>query len=136
MAPRIRRKQDLRNKPPFDLREILLYGIPFWVGAILLGWYFGGLLGLKSAVVGLILLGIYVGSSTIVTKKFDQARKKSANKAMVIVLAGFLIKIIGLWLITFLLTLVVELNLPILVLTIAFGFSITLIIAILDWSRY
>ncbi|MBE0446505.1 MAG: hypothetical protein IBX64_00075 [Actinobacteria bacterium] len=143
MAPLGRQKQSTRSRPPFDLKYIILHGIPFWIGAILAGWYFGGYLGLRSVIIGLILLGIYVGSSVVFAGLAERFREKSATnevaikksvvKAVVIVVGGFLIRLTGLWLIVYILSLAIELNLPILAFTIVIGFTVILAISIRNW---
>jgi len=135
VAPQSRRSKSLRHKPPFNLKEIALYGLPFWAGALVAGWYFKGLLGLQSAFVGLILLGIYVLSSTGFIKKSDRYLKKSAGAVVGIAVAGFWIRLIGLWLLAFLVSRIVQLNLPVVLVTIAVGFTVVLAISVKNWLR-
>lgn len=132
MAPRRKKRQGPRNKPPFNLREILIYGIPFWVGAPIAGWYFDGLLGLKSSVAGLLLLGAYFGSTAVIAEK---SRKTSAKKTVALAVAGFWARLFGLWLLIFFLSRVLELNFLVLLITVAFGFTAILAISVKNWLR-
>lgn len=135
MAPQSRKRKSLRNKPPFNLKEIALYGLPFWVATLLIGWYFKGLLGLQSAFVGLILLVLYVVSSAGFAKKSDQYLRKSAGAVVGIAVAGFWMRLIGLWLLAYLVSRIVQLNLLVVLVTIAFGFTIVLAISVKNWLR-
>ncbi|MHB8840767.1 MAG: hypothetical protein ACYC56_03095 [Candidatus Aquicultor sp.] len=135
MVPQSKKRTSLRHKPPFNLKEVVLYGLPFWIGALLAGWYFKGLLGLQSAFVGLIFLGLYVGSSVGFAKKSDQYLKKSAGAVVSITVAGFWIRLIGLWLLAFLVSRIVQLNLLVVLVTIAVGFTVVLAISVKNWLR-
>jgi len=125
-------RKSLRNKPPFNLREILLYGIPFWIGAPIAGWYLDGWLGFKSSVIGLLLLGAYIGSTAIVAEK---TKRTSAKKAVAFAVASFWTRLFGLWLLVYLLSHALELNLLVLLLTVAFGFTAILAISAKNWLQ-
>ncbi len=133
MAPQSRKRKSLRIKPLFNLKQIVLYGSPFWLAALLVGWYVDGWLGVKSAIIGLILLGMYVGSSAGFAKKSDQYLRKSAAKVVWIQIAGFWFRLIALWIVALLILRIVQLNLLIVLTTLAFGFTIVLAISVKNW---
>lgn len=117
------------------MKEIALYGLPFWIGAIIAGWYFGSWVGLRSAVVGLILLGIYAGSEAGFAKLANRFQVKSPAKVVGIAVAGFWIRLIGLWVLAYVLSQLVQLNLLIILMIVAFGFTIILTISAKIWLR-
>jgi len=132
VAPQSRKRKSSRNQSPFKVREILIYGSPLWIGAPVVGWYYDGLLGLKSALIGLLLLGVYIGSTIIAAR---ESRRLSAKKTVAIAVAGFWIRLIGLWFLVFLLSRFVELNLLVLLITLAIGFTATVAISAKDWLQ-
>lgn len=132
MAPPSRKRRSPRHRPPFDVKEILLYGLPFWVAAPIIGWYVDGLLGLTSSLIGLLLLGVYVGSAVIVTEK---SRRVSAKKTVAFAVGGFWIRLIGLWVLVFILSRILVLNLLLLLLTVAIGFTVILAISVKNWLQ-
>jgi len=134
MAPQDRRKSR-RGKPLFNLKEIAFYGLPFWVGAIIAGWYFGGLIGLRSAVVGLLLLGIYAGSEAGFARLANRFQSKSPAKVVGVAVAGFWIRLIGLWVLAYVLSKLMQLNLLIILMIIAFGFTVVLAISAKNWLK-
>jgi hypothetical protein len=119
-----------RNRPPYDLKVIALYGFPIWVLAIAGGWLSAGWLGVKSVLLGLALLTSYIVISLLFAKKFDQMSSKSTGLAMSIVLTGFFVRLTVLWMATFAIYKFIEINLMALALTIGFGFTVVMLITI------
>ncbi|MDI6817451.1 MAG: hypothetical protein QME41_09765 [Actinomycetota bacterium] len=112
------------------MKEILLYGIPLWVGLPLTGWYFEGWLGLKSAIVGLFILGVYIASEILVEKK---SRKISGSDAVALMVASFGIRLIVLLVVALLVNYYSDLNLLVLLLTVALGFTAMLFMSVKNW---
>jgi hypothetical protein len=105
------------------------------VGAIAASWFTTGWIGVKSVIIGLALLTVYIVISLIFAKKFDQFRTKSTGLAMSIVLAGFFVRLMALWVATFAIYKFVEINLMALALTVGFGFTVIMLITILRNAR-
>lgn len=112
------------------MREVILYGLPLWIGIPIIAWYFDGWLGLTSAVVGLLILAIYTGSTVIIASKTP---KRSTKVAVALAVVGFWARLFGLWLLIFILSQVLELNLLVVLLTVAFGFTAVLLLSIKNW---
>lgn len=135
MAPHSRRKQNLRKKPPFNLKDITLYGLPIWLVAMLAGWYFWGWSGLWSTIAGLALLGIYTAGEVGFVKLADKYLLKSPRVMVGIAAVGFPARLIGLWLLVYLLAHFVRLNLLITLVTLAFGFTVMIAISMKSWLK-
>ncbi|MCL6471249.1 MAG: hypothetical protein K6T91_00345 [Firmicutes bacterium] len=135
MAPRSKRKQSSRNKPPFKLKEIMLYGLPVWTGAVLAGWYFWGWSGLWSTTIGLALLAAYILSEVGFVKLSDKYLRKSPRAMVAIAAAGFPIRLIGLWFLVYLISHIVRPNWLIALTTLAFGFTVMLAISMKSWLK-
>jgi hypothetical protein len=123
-----------RNRPPFNLRVILIFGSPVWMGAVVAGWFLAGMLGAKSVLIGLALLGVYIVISMLFAKKFDELRTKSAGLAMSVVVAGFFVRVMALWVATFIIHRLMEINLAALALTVGFGFTVIMFITVVNSS--
>lgn|GEM_PF-2451990 len=127
-----RKRPSPRYKSLFDTRAILLHGLPFWIAAPIIGWYINGWLGLKSSLIGLLVLGLYVGSTVTATKK---SQRFSAKKAVAFAVGGFWVRLIGLWIVVFSLSRFLELNLTLLLSTVAVGFTVVLAMSVKNWLR-
>lgn len=132
MTPQNRRKKNPRKKPSFNLKEILLYGIPLWLGSPIAGFYFAGWLGFKSAIAGLIVLGAYIASEVLVREK---SRKLPDSQAIALIVASSGARLIALLIVSYLLYQFSNLNLLILLLTVAFGFTAVLFISIKNFMN-
>ena len=132
MAPQSKKRRSPRNKLPFSLRDAMVYGIPIWVGAPIAGWYADGLIGLQSVLAGLFILSAYIGSMSFVARR---SKKMSARKTVAIAVAGFWARLVGLWLLVFILSRFLELNLLVLLVTIAFGFTAILATNVKNWLQ-
>lgn len=130
MAPQGRKKRNPRSKPSFSLKGTLLYGVPFWIGSSLIGWYLKGWVGLKSATAGLVVLGIYIASEILVAEK---SRKLSGGEAAALMVGSFLTRLLVLLIVSYLLYRFSNLNLLIFLATIAVGFTTLLFANIKNW---
>ena len=132
MTPQNRQRPSVRHRGPFEIREILLYGLPFWIAAPIIGWYVDGWLGLKSSLVGLLVLGVYAAGTVIATEK---SQKSSAGQAVAFAVGGFWVRLIGLWILVYLMSRILALNLLFLLLTVAIGFTVILAISVRKWLQ-
>lgn len=132
MTPLSKKRLSPRYKYLFNIGEILLHGLPFWIAAPIIGWYIDGWLGLKSSLIGLLILGLYVGSTGTVTKK---SQKISAKKAVAFAVGGFWVRLIGLWIVVFSLSRFLKFNLTLLLLTVAVGFTVILAMSVKNWLQ-
>ena len=130
MAPRGRDRQNPRKKPSFNLKEILLYGSPLWIGAPLIGLLLEGWLGLKSALAGLLILTAYIASEVFVS---ERSKRLPDSTAVALIVASPGVRLIALLIVTYLLYRFTGLNLLILLATVAFGFTAVLFISIKNW---
>ena len=130
MAPQSKKRQSPRHKPVFNIKEIVLYGIPLWIGLPLIGWYFEGWLGLNSSLFGLVVLSAYIASEVFVDKR---SRNIPGSKAVKLIVVSFGARFIVLLLITILLYLYTTISLMFFLITVAFGFTAMLFISIKNW---
>lgn len=132
MTPPNKQRPSPRHSSLFDVREILLYGLPFWIAAPIIGWYVDGWLGLKSSLIGLLVLGVYTASTVIATEK---SQKSSSGQAVAFAVGGFWVRLIGLWILVFVISRILALNLLFLLLTVAIGFTVILAISVRKWLQ-
>ncbi|HEY3375676.1 MAG TPA: hypothetical protein VGK02_11550 [Candidatus Aquicultor sp.] len=121
-----------RNKSSFNVIEILIYGLPFWIGILVAAWFYKGLIGLESTLVGLGILSVFLASEVFVDKK---SKRLSGAKAVALIAGSFGVRLIALLVVSYLFYRFSELNLFILLLTIAFGFTAILLISMKNWLK-
>jgi small-conductance mechanosensitive channel len=125
------RKKSGRYSLSFDVGEILLYGVPVWLGAPALGWYFAGATGLKSATVGLVIVAFYIAAEIFAAERFKVIRDN--GKAIAFLIGSLIARIAVLLVASYLMYRFTAFNLLALLLTVVAGFTAMLFISTKNW---